>query len=235
MLRTVWVVFVSTIATLIYAPLVTVVALLWRSNAAFIDRLIRQWARAIVRSAGIDLRVEGQELLDPSRRYIFLPNHASYFDIPCIFAGIEQPTRFMAKASLFKIPIFGWGLSAAGFIPVDRKNRKTAVQSFDLAASRIREGHSIVIFPEEGRTRTGKMKPFQRGGFLLALKSGLPIMPLAIAGTWEVMPATRFRVTAGPVTLRIAPPIETESMSIRAKDELMETTRQQISMMLGRA
>src|SRR5207244_8286921 len=103
--------------------------------------------------------------------------------IPCIFAAVPQPIRFMAKVSLFKIPIFGWAIGRAGFIPIDRKNRRTAVKSFDLAAERIRRGNTIVIFPEEGRSREIAMRPFQRGGFLLALRSELPILPIAIDGT----------------------------------------------------
>ena len=141
------------------------------SDLAVDRRFIRAWARALVRAAGIDLQVENVERIDPDKRYILVANHYSYLDIPCIFAAIPQPIRFMAKVSLFKIPIFGWALGRAGFIPIDRKNRRTAVKSFDLAADRIRKGNTIVIFPEEGRTRERKMRPFQRGAFLLAIKS----------------------------------------------------------------
>src|SRR4029078_4489492 len=109
----------------------------------------------------------------------------------------------MAKASLFKIPIFGWAIARAGFIPIDRKNRRTAVKSFDLAGERIRRGNTIVIFPEEGRSRERQMRPFQRGAFLLALKSELPIVPLAVDGTYDVMRAGALRVKPGRVTITL--------------------------------
>ena len=119
--------------------LLTMAIAIVQSTSPLIDRVIRVWARALVRGAGIELRAENVDRLDPERRYILVCNHYSYLDIPCILAAIpQQPIRFMAKISLFKIPIFGWALGRAGFIPIDRKNRRTAVKSFDLAASRLR-------------------------------------------------------------------------------------------------
>jgi 1-acyl-sn-glycerol-3-phosphate acyltransferase len=172
------------------------------------------------------------ELIDPKQRYILVANHYSYFDIPCIFKAIPQPIRFMAKVSLFKIPIFGWAIGRAGFIPIDRKNRRTAVKSFDLAAQRLRKGNTIVVFPEEGRSRQRQMRPFQRGGFLLALKSELPIVPVAIDGTYDVMPATTFRIKPGPVTITVTHPIETAGLALRDKEKLAEESRRRIETLL---
>ena len=138
----------------------------------------------------------------------------------------------MAKKSLFSIPIFGWALGRAGFIPIDRKNRRTAVKSFDLAVQRIRKGNTIVIFPEEGRSREIAMRPFQRGAFLLAIRSELPIMPLAIEGTYEVLRVGAKRVTPGVVTIRAGSVIETSGVSVRAKDTLLEQSRGQIEELL---
>src|SRR5690349_21285993 len=185
MLRTAWVALIAFLDTVPLASATLLVAM-FKSNAKVIDGIIRLWARILVRAAGIDLRIEGAEVIDPNQRYILIGNHYSYFDIPCIFAAIPQPIRFMAKVSLFKIPIFGWALTRAGFIPIDRKNRRTAVKSFDLAGERIRRGNTIVVFPEEGRSRERQMRPFQRGAFLLAMKSELPIVPMAINGTFDV-------------------------------------------------
>ena len=140
----------------------------------------------------------------------------------------------MAKKSLFSIPIFGWALGRAGFIPIDRKNRRTAVKSFDLAVERIRKGNTIVIFPEEGRSRELAMRPFQRGAFLLAIRSELPILPLAIDGTYDVFRVGAKRITPGVVTIRVGTPIETAGVSVRAKDTLLEQSRGQIEAMLQR-
>lgn len=235
MLRTIWVAFVAVVVTIPLASATMFVALV-RSTSPMIERIIQLWARTIVAAAGIDLRTENVASIDPSCRYILVSNHYSFFDIPCIFVAIKQPIRFMAKISLFKIPIFGWALARSGFIPIDRKNRRTAVKSFDLAAKRIRQGNTIVVFPEEGRSRTREMRPFQRGGFLLALKSELPILPIAIDGTHDVMPAETLHIKPGRVTIRVGHVIPTAGLSLRDKERLVESSREQIHRMLfGRA
>src|SRR5579884_1507175 len=202
MLRTIWTGFVVVVVTIPLALATMIVAMI-RSNARPIDRITRLWATAIVRAAGIKLRTENTDSIDRNQRYIIVANHYSYFDIPCIFAAIPQPIRFMAKISLFKIPIFGWAIGRAGFIPIDRKNRRTAVKSFELAGERIRKGNTVVVFPEEGRSRERAMREFQRGGFLLALRSQLPILPVAIDGTFDVFSARAKLVKAGPVTVKV--------------------------------
>jgi len=231
-LRTIWAAFVEVVVTVPVASTVILVAM-FRSHAPAIDSLIRLWARALLAAAGIDLRVEGAERIDPKQRFVLVANHSSYFDIPCIFVAIPQPIRFMAKKSLFSIPIFGWSLARAGFIPIDRKNRRTAVKSFELAVERIRKGNTVVVFPEEGRSRQREMRPFQRGGFLLALRSGLPVLPVAIQGNFDVFRAGARRITPGPVTVRVGTPIPTEGLTVREKDRLLEESRGQISMMLS--
>jgi 1-acyl-sn-glycerol-3-phosphate acyltransferase len=232
MARTLWVLAVAVVSSLVCGTSVLIIAS-FRSTSPIIDPIIRFWARSILRAAGIDLRSEGLEQIQPHQRYILVANHYSYLDIPCLFAAIpQQPIRFMAKKSLFSIPIFGWALSRAGFIPIDRKDRRTAVKSFELAVQRIRKGNSIVVFPEEGRTRVREMREFQRGGFLLAIRSELPIVPVAIDSTFDVLPVGSSRVKAGPVTIRIAPPIPTAGLSVRDKQRLAQETRQEIGRML---
>jgi 1-acyl-sn-glycerol-3-phosphate acyltransferase len=231
MLRTFWVALVAVVATIPLATLTLLIAMI-RSTSPWIEPVIRLWARIMVRAAGIDLRTEDIEKIHRDQRYILVANHYSYFDIPCIFAAVPQPIRFMAKASLFKIPIFGWAIGRAGFIPIDRKNRRTAVKSFDLAAQRIRKGNTIVIFPEEGRSRERTMRPFQRGAFLLALKSERPIMPIAIDGTYDVYNAKSRLIRPGRVTIRTGTVIPTEGRTLRDKEHLLNESRVQIQTML---
>lgn len=232
MIRSLWAALIAIVASIPAASAVFIVALV-KSNAAIIDSIIRLWARLLIGAAGIDLRTEGIETIDPGQRYILVSNHHSYYDIPCILAAIPQPIRFMAKISLFKIPIFGWGLGRAGFIPIDRQNRRTAVKSFDLAVQRIRKGNTVVVFPEEGRSRERAMRPFQRGGFLLALRSELPILPIAVDGTYAVYPAGARWITPGPVAVRVGTPIPTAGLTVRDKDRLLEESRTQIEAMLS--
>lgn len=218
-------------ASLVTAPLVTAVGLV-RSTSPLIDRMIHGWARFIVRVNGMTLSSTGSEHLHSDRRYILIANHSSYLDIPILFAAIWQPLRFLAKASLFQIPVFGWGLKAAGFIPIDRKNRSRAVASFDLASARIAKGNSIVVFPEEGRAPTRQMKPFQRGAFLLALKSGLPVVPVAIIGNFDALPPGRFSLHPGPIEVRIGDQIDPADFTVRQKEALSTAARQRIAAML---
>jgi 1-acyl-sn-glycerol-3-phosphate acyltransferase len=233
-LRTIWAIFVAIIVTIPSSTIVMIIALA-SSSSPWIDPVIRLWARAVLWGAGIEVRGEGMEGIDASKRYVIIANHHSYFDIPCIFAAVPQPIRFMAKKSLFSIPIFGWALGRAGFIPIDRKNRRTAVKSFELAVERIRKGNTIVIFPEEGRSRELAMKPFQRGAFLLAIRSELPILPLAIDGTYEVLRVGARTITPGVVTIRAGAAIETAGASVREKDRLLQESRAQIEKLLPKS
>ncbi|MFZ2490400.1 MAG: lysophospholipid acyltransferase family protein [Thermoanaerobaculia bacterium] len=234
MLRTIYAFLAAFLVTIPSGTAVMVIALV-RSTSPLIDVVIHFWARTLVAAAGIDLRRENLEQLDGDGRYVLVANHHSYFDIPCILAAVRQPVRFMAKASLFKIPIFGWALSQAGFIPIDRKDRRKAVKSFDLAAERIRKGNTIAVFPEEGRTATRELRPFQRGAFLLAIKSGLPVVPLAVAGTYDVFPVGAWRIRPGIVTVKGGEQIVTETMTVRDKERLAQESKSQIEGMLGSA
>lgn len=231
MLRTIYAALVALVVTLPSGFAVMVIALV-RSTSPLIDRVIHFWARNLVSAAGIELRRENLDWLDGHERFVLVANHYSYFDIPCILAAIRQPVRFMAKASLFKIPVFGWALLHAGFIPIDRKNRRTAVKSFDLAAERIRKGNTIAVFPEEGRTATRELRPFQRGAFLLAIKSRLPVVPIAVDGTHEVFPVGSKRIKPGIVTVKGGQPIATAAMTVRDKDRLAKESKAQIEVML---
>jgi len=234
MWRTLWLAIVAIVVTIPLATLTIAIAIV-KSTSPWIDRVIRLWARTLVHAAGVELQTEDLDRIDPAKRYILVCNHYSYLDIPCILAAVSsQPIRFMAKVSLFKIPIFGWALGRAGFIPIDRKNRRTAVKSFDLAASRIRKGNTIVIFPEEGRTRHREMKPFQRGAFLLAIKSQKTIVPMALDSTFDIWPVGSFwKIRPGKVTLRVGTPIATDNLTVREKDRLLGESRDQIETLLS--
>lgn len=231
MFRTFRVVVVALCSTTVLASAATAVALV-RSTSPWIDRIARAWARSILWAAGVTVSIENEERFRTTDHCVIVANHYSYFDIPVLLASIPHPLRIFAKASLFKIPIFGWSIRAAGFIPIDRKNRRTALQSFDLATERIRKGNSILVFPEEGRTRHRELRPFQRGAFLLALRSELPILPIVIQGTRNVMKVGQRRITPGPVKVTVLEPIDTHGMRVRDNERVAAETRQKIRVVL---
>lgn len=195
----------------------------------------RLWARGLLAAGGVRARREFEAPLEPDRRFIFMANHQSLFDIPALLATLPGQTRFLAKRSLFRIPVFGWAIAVGGFVPVDREDRSRARASFSAAAERLRSGASVLIFPEETRSLDGQLLPFRRGGFLLALKSGLPIVPVGIRGTFAVQPKGRVTIRPGRVTVRYGAPVEPQGYPVREKGELMVEVRRQVARLAGLA
>lgn len=193
----------------------------------------RLWARIILWAALLRTRVEGAERVPRDGPVVFMANHESWLDIPLLLTSIPVQVRFLAKKSLFGIPFFGWAMVAMGFIPVDRKNRREAVKSFEEAAQRIRVGRSVLIFPEETRTRDGQLLPFQRGGFLIAIKAGIPIVPVGLDGPRRCLARSSYLLRAGRVTVRFGEPIPTSGLGVTAKDSLIAQVHDTIETLRG--
>jgi 1-acyl-sn-glycerol-3-phosphate acyltransferase len=196
-------------------------------------RLARVWAQLILWSALIRVKVEGAERVPAGGPVVFMSNHESWLDIPVLLVAIPGQVRFLAKSSLFSIPFLGWAMRSMGFIPVDRENRRTAIKSFEAAAARIRAGRSVLVFPEETRTSDGSLLPFQRGGFLIALKAGLPIVPVGLDGARRRMPKHCYVVRPGRITVRFGDPIPTAGRAVSEKLALMEAARNAIAVLRG--
>jgi len=156
---------------------------------------------------------------------VFMANHESWLDIPALLVAIPGQVRFLAKKSLFAVPFLGWAMRAMGFIPVDRENRREAIRSFEEAAQRIRAGRSVLVFPEETRTPTGELLPFQRGGFLIALKAQLPIVPVGLQGPRKILPKKHYLLRPGTIVVRFGEPVLTAGLGVTAKGTLMEEVR----------
>jgi 1-acyl-sn-glycerol-3-phosphate acyltransferase len=195
--------------------------------------LARIWARGLLAASGVRVRVGGVERLERGRGYLFMPNHQSYFDVVAMLAAIPGTYRFVAKRSLFRIPIFGWALSAGGFIAVDRHDRSRARDIWRAAGDRLARGASVLFYPEGTRSRSGLIAPFQRGAFLVALKTGAPIVPTGVSGAHDVMPPGTFWLTPGTITLRFGEPIDPGEYSVREKDALMARVRSKVSELSG--
>ena len=188
----------------------------------------RIWSYALLWTAGVRVRHGFTMPLDPRSGYVFMANHQSLMDIPVLIKSLPGETRMLAKRSLFQIPIFGWSLHAGGFIPVDRGDRAAAKATFDAAVRCLEGGHSILLFPEETRTRDGKMLPFKPGGFLMALKTGYPIVPVGIEGTFGVRVRGSLKIHPGAVEVRYGEPIDVTAYGVRRRAELMDVVRDRV-------
>ena len=194
----------------------------------------RLWGRILLFAGGVKVRVEGLQNIDPDQAYVFAANHQSQFDIFALLAYLPTQFRWLAKKELFRIPFLGVGMKSAGYIPIDRSNRREAFKSIDLAAIRVREGTSIVIFPEGTRSTDGKLQPFKRGGFHLALKAGCDVVPVAIINSRNIVPKGSLRINKGTFAINIGKPISVKDYSKKEMGKLMNRVREaMISQMEG--
>jgi 1-acyl-sn-glycerol-3-phosphate acyltransferase len=189
----------------------------------------RLWGKIALLVNRVKVRVEGIEHLKGEGPYIFMSNHQGTYDIFALLGHLPFQFRWLAKKELFSVPFFGWVMAAAGYVNVDREGTRKTVEAMNEAAQKIREGMSVVIFPEGSRSPDGSIQPFKKGGFTLAIKSKVPIIPISIIGSREIMPKGKLTVTSGEIRIRIDHPIETQNYSLKDRKSLMEKVRQTIS------
>ena len=156
---------------------------------------------------GIKVKVRGKEKLNSGEVYLYLSNHQSYFDIPVLMKALPGNVRFVYKKSMTKIPIFGWGMYLAGYIPIDRKNARSAIESLKKASKSMKRGISIVMFPEGTRSADGNVKEFRKGMVMLASMSGCRVVPVSIDGTFDLLPRNSFNIKPGTAYLTIESPV----------------------------
>lgn len=219
--RTGFTILTAAVLTLVFATIVIVAVLLGVEDrpGGMYERLPRIWARAILWAAGVTVSLEGAEHARGGGPFIFTSNHVSLFDINALVASLPRHC-FVAKAELFRIPIFGAGIRAVGTIPIQRENQKSAFGSYDEAARRIRAGSSVVVFPEGTRGRTYAIRPFKKGPFVLAVKAGAPVVPCVVYGTIEILPKGSVMIQPGHVTVRLLEPVSTTGLDYEDRDAL---------------
>ncbi|HXH28320.1 MAG TPA: lysophospholipid acyltransferase family protein [Candidatus Polarisedimenticolia bacterium] len=195
--------------------------------------LARLWSWLVLRTCRVTYGARYDPGLDPGRSCVYVANHQSQFDIPALALAMPADFRMVAKRALLYVPIFGWALWLAGFVFIDRTDRDRAIRSLERAALRLRGGTSIVVFAEGTRSRDGRLLPFKKGGFVLALQAGVPIVPVTIRGGLAVLPRGSLRVRPGHLEVIFGAPIDTTGFSMQTKEALIEETRRAIAARLA--
>ena len=199
--------------------------------------IARLWARLVLKVSGVRLEAKGVEKLDPKASYVLVANHLSYMDIPAVVACIPLEIRFFAKRGLFQIPFMGTHLRRAGHLPVARGDPRASLKTLQEAANRLRrEAITPLLFPEGGRSPAA-LREFKEGAAHLAIKAGVPIVPLGLTGTREVLPMASWIVRPGKITVRVGDAIETTGMKSHDRAELNRRLREQVAELIepGRA
>jgi 1-acyl-sn-glycerol-3-phosphate acyltransferase len=216
----------------ISAPTV-VEAMTGRLSREVCDTRLDRWARRLLEQADVGLDVHGRERIPVDETFVVMSNHRSHYDIPVLFAAFPARLRMVAKSELFRVPIWGRAMRVAGFIELDRNNRERAIESLKAARIALDSGVNVWIAPEGTRSRTGELGAFKRGGFMLALDTARRILPVAIDGTQQILPAEGARVQRGArVSVRFGEPIDAASFGNERRDALVEHVRTAIAGML---
>jgi 1-acyl-sn-glycerol-3-phosphate acyltransferase len=207
------------------AMMVTVLLTPWKSSWPKIARL---WSRHVLRVSDVKVSMKSYGNFDLDKPFILMSNHVSNMDIPTLFQAFPVEFRFLTKHTLKYVPFFGWAMMAAKFIFVDRSNPEKARQSIDAAAAAISGGRSIAVFPEGTRSPDGNLLPFKKGGFVLAVKTGVQVIPVYLKGAYEAMPKDTYETKAAHVEVRVGDAIDAREYTLDTKDELMARVRADI-------
>lgn len=228
MIRIVWYYVVLFVSTVIHASGAVIGGIFGVKNkvGGIYDWANIDWSKGILRAAGTPVIAEGLELIPRGQPLMYASNHSSMFDIWALLATLPSSVRFVAKQELFKIPLLGSAMHAAGHVAIDRAARKKAFEAYDKAARTIRAGvSSIVVFPEGTRSRTGELLPFKNAPFGLAIAAQVPIVPVYVHHTFEILPKGGWRLRPRPIRLLVAPPIPTTGLKPEDRERLREQVR----------
>jgi 1-acyl-sn-glycerol-3-phosphate acyltransferase len=213
----------------IYTPILAGTAVLLSfvpDNGRASHFIARLWSRINLKLAGTEVEVEGLENVDPNQYYIVMSNHQSHFDVCALVASLPLQLRWVMKKELRKIPIFGFAAGKIGHIYIDRSSLKLAMKSLDESVERLKQGISVVFFPEGTRSPDGNLLPFKKGGFMMGVRTKTPILPISISGTRRALPKGSLRLHKAKARLVIHPPVSTEELSGKDRNGLMEKVRE---------
>lgn len=210
--------------TIVLAPTIAAVATVDERQSYWLTQI---WARINLLVSGVSVRTRFTTPLDAREPYVFMSNHRSHFDVLALAAGLEEfQLRWVAKKELTKVPIFGWAMQHAGHVIVDRSNHAEAMASMRAAEDKMRSGICVIVFPEGTRAPTDEeLLPFKRGGFVLAMETGIPIVPVGIRGSRAILPPHGRDIAAGEMEVIVGAPVETAGRDL---DDVMATVRAEI-------
>ncbi|MBI1967600.1 MAG: 1-acyl-sn-glycerol-3-phosphate acyltransferase [Gemmatimonadetes bacterium] len=213
------------VSSLVHGLTSIVVALLGVTNRRVHDWSVRGWAKWILAAAGTRVEVWGLERVPRDGPVVYASNHSSMFDIWALAAALPGSVRFVAKAELARIPFFGRAMLVQGHVAIDRFNKLRAFEAYERAAATIRSGISTIVFPEGTRSRTGELLPFKNAPFGLAIAAQVPLVPVYVHHTFEILPKGKWRIHRRPIQVRIGEPIPTGGMTLDDREALRNLAR----------
>ena len=234
-MRVIW--FLINLVLSISVCSIPIIAVGWFDREKYYTgKLIKMWARWVIWSTGIQYEIDGLDNLNLDKQYIFMSNHESALDIVLGVAAIPSNLVFLAKKELFRVPVFGWAMEAAGMIKIDRQNPEIARKSVSEAVETLmHSSFSTLIYPEGTRSNGEELLPFKKGGFILAIRTQLPVVPITILGSGNVLPKGTLAIKKSHIKMIIDNPIPTLEMDINDKDQLLQDCRKIINQNLAHA
>lgn len=212
-----------------YYSIRTLITMAIGRNTDKFHRFTYRWAKVVLAVCGVRYSVYGKEKLKAAESYIYASNHSSMFDIPILIASLNDKIRIIYKKELEKVPFFGWGLASSPYIAIERSDPRKSMKSMEEAIEAIKTGSSVIIYPEGTRSKDGRLQQFKRGAFMLASRSGKPIVPITLLGTKARIPMGTKIIRSGRVEVIIHEPIETIPQNKKEETLLMDRVRTTIA------
>lgn len=233
MIRTVWTALNAVVATFVVGSAMIIGALLRIRTGRFYDGGARTWSAWILAASGVPVRIEGLDHVPLELPEVFVSNHQSWFDVLALAVAVPKRARFVAKKELERIPLFGSAWKAAGHISIDRQNRASAIESLDRAGRLLRQDNSsVMIFAEGTRSWDGRLQPFKKGAFMLALHARVDVIPTAVLGSHAVLPKGGWRIRRRPIVVRFGEPVAIADYAVDDRERLIETVHARVRQLL---